>query len=441
MPFCDADRWAMAAPAATASAMASLGASYGVGLGGRSGASVVRVGWRGCEGAACVSSCVMYGRVRSGMSFCCGKVVCRSFLGRRSLGVLRGSSSALAGVRTRRLLLASRYLMYAVSVSTESSVAVKALDGGDGGDGSALPASSKPVMTMQTFDANAQENGSVGLNPSPLKPAPEPVARSNGSGSEVGNSVSLNPPPRPTPPPNEISNSKPQQIQGSGAENGLMLKSSSRPVLQLNRSSPIRPQQGESSAIPSSGQVLEDVEKLRPSEAGPGSRGAGRRPVLTTQPGAWKAGDKIRTKAERERDAALAAEAAAAVAAERRAELGNSSDAQTGTPESEIPQTRRPRTQLNTLVKPIVRPAPGAARNGPVLKNVGASGPKLRDVGTGPRSQPSGSSTPPPTRAGAAGPPKPFAKATVKVGIILAFVIFTPVHCCSGNRIWYQLQS
>ncbi|KAG0625920.1 hypothetical protein M758_2G088400 [Ceratodon purpureus] len=354
-------------------AMASLGASQVMEItatrGMCSGASVMRVGWRGD-----VSSCVMYGSVRSG----CGKLVCRSLLGRRTSG-------ALAGARVRRLLLASRHLTYAVSVSTESSVAVKALDGGDG-DGDALPSVSKPVMTLQ-----APESESVGLKGPPLKPAPKPVA---------------------------------QQFEGNskGEGNGAMsLKGPPRPVVRVNRSPVTRPQ-------PSLGEILENVEKLGPSEAGARGAGAGRgAPVrarpLTTQPGAWKAGDKIRTKAERERDAAVAAEAAAAAAAERRAQLGESSDAQASTSDSEILRTQRPRMQLNTLAKPVVRPAPVAERRGPVLKDVGASGPRLRDVGAGPilkdvgagpRSQSSRSPAPAPASAGPAGPPKPFAKSAIK---------------------------
>lgn len=400
---------------AAAPAMASLGASQV--MGGRQPragavAEPLRVAWKGRE----------YG---SGVGFSFGTVVCRGVLGRRNLVAargLRGCSSALAGARVRRLLLASRHLTYAVSVSTEStesSVAVKALDGDDGGS---PPVSSKPVMTLQAPEVNAPESDSVGLKPPPLKPAPKPVAR-----------------------PNEIAESKPQEFQGSGGENGAVsLKGPPRPVLRLNRSGPSRPQQGESPGIPSLGQILENVEKLGPREAGAGPRGAGRGSVrarpLTTQPGAWKAGDKIRTKAEREKEAAVAAEAAAAAAAaaaERRADVGDNDDAQASTSDSDIPRTQRPRTQLNTLAKPIVRPAPIAARKGPVLKDVGSSGPRLRDagagpilkdVGAGPRSQSSRSSTPPPAPAGPAGPPKPFAKAAIKVGIILAFVIFIPLY-------------
>jgi hypothetical protein len=90
--------------------------------------------------------------------------------------------------------------------------------------------------------------------------------------------------------------------------------------------------------------------------------------------------------------------------------------------------------QLNTTAKPVPRPAPAAARKGPVLKDVGSAGPRLRDagagpvlkdVGAGPRSQPARSSTPPPASAALAGPPKPFAKAAIKVGIALASVTFS----------------
>jgi hypothetical protein len=363
--FCEAGGREMAAPAATAPAMASLGASrvMGVGESGRGG------------GAARVSSCVMYGSVRR---VACGGV---------AVSRLRGCSVALAGAGARRLLLASRSLTHAVSVSSESSVAVKAADGGDV---DAPAVSSKPVMTLEAREVNGVESDSVGLKPPPLKPAPKPQPVQ-----------------------------EPQPIEDSGVK--------PRPVLLLNRSGPTRPQQVESSAARSLGEILENVEKLGPSEAG----GAPGRAPVRARPGAWKAGDKIRTKAERERDAAAAAEAAAA---ERRAQGGDGGDAQASTSDVEIVRTQRPRMQLNTTAKPVPRPAPAAARKGPVLKDVGSAGPRLRDagagpvlkdVGAGPRSQPARSSTPPPASAALAGPPKPFAKAAIKVGIALASVTFS----------------
>lgn len=320
-----------------------------------------------------------------------------------------GASSAL---RVRRLLLASPgRLTYSVAVST-SSVSVKAFDSGDSG----LPMSSKPVMTLQ--DARESE-----LKPPPLKPAPKPLSRPNGSGvvrpqqiaseGEDEDEVALKPPPRPVP---RIAN-----FNQLGSENDA-LKDSPRPVVRLNGSSSQgRSQQGSES--PSLGQVLDNVEKLGRSEgSAPPPRGGGRGPVRarTMQPGAWKAGDKLRTKAEREKDAA---DAAAAAAAERRAERTDNDDAQasTSSTDSEVLRTQRPRMQLNTLAKPTVAP-----RKVPVLKDMGSSGPKLRDVGAGPilkdvgagpRSQSSRSSAPSPValNAGPAGPPKPFSKPAIKV--------------------------
>jgi hypothetical protein len=198
--FCEAGGREMAAPAATAPAMASLGASrvMGVGESGRGG------------GAARVSSCVMYGSVR--------RVACGGLAGSR----LRGCSVALAGAGARRLLLASRSLTHAVSVSSESSVAVKAADGGDV---DAPAVSSKPVMTLEAREVNGVESDSVGLKPPPLKPAPKPQPVQ-----------------------------EPQPIEDSGVK--------PRPVLLLNRSGPTRPQQVESSAARSLGEILENVEKL-----------------------------------------------------------------------------------------------------------------------------------------------------------------------------------
>lgn len=319
---------------------------------------------------ASTSCCVMHGRL----------VVSRR-LPFRNLG-LRGGSSVLVGARVRRLLLAPRY---AVSVSTESttSVAVKALSEGE-----------SLTKTLQP-----PEDDSVGLKPPPVKPAPKPVSPVNGKQleNEEDEDVALKPPPQPNSlgRPNAISN-------GSRAQ---------------------------SSDGPSLGQILENVEKLGPSEAGP-PRGGSRPPVRAraSQPGAWKAGDKLRTKAEREADAAAAQ---AAAAAERQAQAGEA-QASTSSTDSEVLRTQRPRTQLNTLAKPVARPAPGATRKGLVLKDVGsagvskdrdASGPKLRDAGAGPvlkdvgaapRSQGSRSATPSPANVGPAGPPKPFAKAAVK---------------------------
>ena len=435
----------MAAPAAAAGpAMASLGASLGIASGG-SGLGLRR----GRQG------------LHSEVSFCCGRVVCRSLLGRRNLVALRGlrggslsssSSSALVGARVRRLMLASRHLTYAVSVSTESGVVVKAFDNGDG---EALPLSSKPVMTLESPDLKVPGSDSVGLKPQPLMPAPKPVSRSNGSGvgrpQAIGgsesddDSVALKPPPILAAQPSGIGNSQKQQSRDSEDDSdSVTLKGPPRPVLRLNRSGPARPQHTQGSERPSLGQILENVEKLGPSDAGPVPRGGGRGPVkarpLTTQPGAWRAGDKIRSKEERERDAAAAAEAAAAAAAaaaaERRAETADNGDAQasTSSTDSESSRTQRPRMQLNTLAKPMARPAPAPAvpRKGPVLKGVGSSGPVLRDVGAGPilkdvgaapRSQFSRSSSPAPKNAdiniGPAGPPKPFSKPAIKVNIVI----------------------
>ena len=87
---------------------------------------------------------------------------------------------------------------------------------------------------------------------------------------------------------------------------------------------------------------------------------------------------------------------------------------------SEVPHPREkglPATteEANTAgVAPDAPETPAAARKGPVLKDVGSAGPRLRDAGAGPWSQPARSSTPPPTSAVLAGPPKPFAEAVIK---------------------------
>lgn len=446
----------MAAPAATAGpAMASLGATLG-GIGASRATGGTSLGFSGLRGG-------VRGRegLHSELSFCYGRVCCRTLMiGRRNFVSGRGlrggsSSSGLIGARVRRLMMASRHLTYAVLVSTESSVLVKA------GESEALPSErNKPVMTLQSPDRKAAEYDAVGLKPPPLKPAPKPVSRSNGSGTARGeaiggedeDSVALKPPPRPAARPSGIGNSR--QSGGSGEESdSVTLKSPPRPALRRNNSSLARPQQSQGSESPSLGQILESVEKLGPGDAGPVPRGGGRGPVrarpLTTQPGAWRAGDKIRSKEERERDAAVAAESAAA---ERRLERADNGDAQasTSSTDSDIVRTQRPRMQLNTLAKPIARPAPAVPRKGPVLKDVGSSGTVLRDVGGGPilkdvgaapRSQSSGSSASAPRNAdinaGPAGPPKPFSKPAIKVNFVICdscyCVLSVGTSCCINS--------
>ncbi|XP_024390329.1 uncharacterized protein [Physcomitrium patens] len=421
----------MAAPAATAPApaMVSMGVSQVLGIGSGSARGVLRAGLLRREGSVHAPPCVMYG---------CGRVVCRSLLVRRNLVAARGlrgsSSSALVGAKVRRFLLASRHLTSAVSVSTESAVSVKAYDSGvDNEDRE----SSQSVTTLQS-----PENESIGLKPPSLKPAPKPVVRPNGISRSEQAIPPLKPPPSPASRPNGIRNDEQGGGLGAGNDDSMTLKTPPRPVLRLNRSSPARPQQSQEGEIPSLGQILENVEKLGSNEARPatsagaGGRGPVRARPVTTQPGAWRAGDKIRTKSERERDAAAAA---AAAAPERRTESANKDEEQETSisMDSEIPKTQRPRVQLNTLAKPTVRPPPAASQRGPVLKDVGASGPALRDasaaprkgpilkdvgsrgpilkdVGAAPRGQSSRVSTSPPANIGPSGPPKPFSKPAIK---------------------------
>jgi small GTP-binding protein len=346
----------------------------------------------------------------------------RSLLGR---GVKSSSSSSSGLSRGRRH---ATKCMYTAAALTEASVSTRPVDGG-GGDGEdaggPLPSlASKPVLTMQPPPRKSQD---ADIDTPPLKPAPRPVLNLRLKGS-----------------PSSSSSSVQQQQEAaatSGSANGSLNDAPGNSELKLGDNIPPTPPRAvpgknnvaaavaNSGAIDSLGQTLEKVEKLgagNRSEASRSSRqvgnGAERPRPQATQPGAWRAGDKLRSKAEREQ--ALLAEERPRVSGRSDAEASTSSSAPAnGAPTANRPLPLRPPPSLATQAKPILRPrAPSveaAAAIRPKSSPAGGDeavrkGPVLRDVGAGPRTASSARTSVNPATATAAAmavPAKAFTKA------------------------------
>jgi hypothetical protein len=358
------------------------------------------------------------------MNLCCGE-------GSENLLLLRVGSTTRQNVASAavfgkgRVVSSSTSRTFAVATSTESSVSVKPVEGGGdgvGGNGSSsagedeLPSlSNKPVLTMQPPVRKPPTAPAAGENPRdlqaapPLKPAPKPALRlrlreSSPAGGQaqgaVGRTVG-----RPFSPrlDGRRGEQEEQQEQRNGKA-GPSTSSATSPVQNLN-------------------QILQDVEKLG-SAGEDASRGPLRAtrnvPVQSTQPRAWKAGDKIRSKAEREKDEKEEREKAAAAYLESRSNTNaeeastsssssSSSPSATGYSPSSSSQIAKPQPpRLTTLAKPVLTPPPAVGAK-PIRK-----GPVLRDIGAAPKSaqsQQPRSVAASPSAAATTGPPKAFTKA------------------------------
>lgn len=357
------------------------------------------------------------------MNLCCGE-------GSENLLLLRVGSTTRQNVASAavfgkgRVVSSSTSRTFAVATSTESSVSVKPVEGGGdgvGGNGSSaagedeLPSlSNKPVLTMQPPVRKPPTAPAAGENPRdlqaapPLKPAPKPALRlrlreSSPAGGQaqgaVGRTVG-----RPFSPrlDGRRGEQEEQQEQRNG-EAGPSTSSATSPVQNLN-------------------QILQDVEKLG-SAGEDASRGPLRAtrnvPVQSTQPRAWKAGDKIRSKAEREKAEKEEREKAAAAYLESRSNSNaeeastssssSSSPSATGYSPSSSSQIAKPQPpRLTTLAKPVLTPPPAVGAK-PIRK-----GPVLRDIGAAPKSaqsQQPRSVAASPSAAATTGPPKAFTKA------------------------------
>jgi hypothetical protein len=347
----------------------------------------------------------------------------RSLLGR---GVRSSSSSSSGCSRGRRH---ATKCMYTAAALTEASVSTRPVDrgGGDGEDaGGPLPSlASKPVLTMQPPPRKSQD---ADIDTPPLKPAPRPVLNLRLKGS-----------------PSSSSSSVQQQQEAaatSGSANGSRNDAPGNSELKLGDNIPPPPPSravpgknnvaaavANSGAIDSLGQTLEKVEKLgagNRSEASRSSRqvgnGAERPRPQATQPGAWRAGDKLRSKAEREQ--ALLAEERPRVSGRSDAEASTSSSAPAnGAPTANRPLPLRPPPSLATQAKPILRPRASSVEAAAAIRPKSSSaggdevvrkGPVLRDVGAGPRTASSARTSVNPATATAAAmavPAKAFTKA------------------------------
>lgn len=356
------------------------------------------------------------------MNFCCGE-------GSENLLLLRVGSTTRQNVASAavfgkgRVVSSSTSRTFAVATSTESSVSVKPVEGGGdgvGGNGSGagedeLPSlSNKPVLTMQPPVRKPPTIPAAGENPRdsqaapPLKPAPKPALRlrlreSSPAGGQAQGAVgrTAGRPFSPRPDGRRVEQEE-QQEQRNG-EAGPSTSSATSPVQNLN-------------------QILQDVEKL-----GGAGEDAPRGPLRatrnvsaqSTQPRAWKAGDKIRSKAEREKDEKEEKERAAAAYLESRSNTNaeeastsssSSSPSATGySPSSSSSQIAKPQPpRLTTLAKPVLTPPPAVGAK-PIRK-----GPVLRDIGAAPKSaqsQQPRSVAASPSAAATTGPPKAFTKA------------------------------
>lgn len=348
------------------------------------------------------------------VNFCCGEVSDNLLLLR--VGSTTRQNIASAAVFGKgRVASSSTSRTFAVATSTESSVSVKPVEGGGdgvGGNGSGageddLPSlSNKPVLTMQppvrkppTAPAASENARDLQAAP-PLKPAPKPALRlrlreSSPAGGQAQGAVGQAAG-RPFSPRLDGGREEheEQQEQRNG-EAGPSTSSATSPVQNLN-------------------QILQDVEKL-----GGAGEDASRGPVRatrnvsaqSTQPRAWKAGDKIRSKAEREKDEKDEREKAAAAYLESRSNSNaedTSSSATSYSPSSSSQLAKPQAPRLTTLAKPVLTPPPAVGAK-PIRK-----GPVLRDIGAAPKSaqsQQPRSIAASPSAAATTGPPKAFTKA------------------------------
>lgn len=339
------------------------------------------------------------GVVRSSVSFPIVRVACKGLARRNVLG--RGLKCGVGGSRVQRRHAAK--CMYTAATSTDSSVSTKPVDGEDGGD--SLPSlSNKPMLTLRP---SAKKENDKDLSTPPLKPAPRPALRlppkeqgaRTGSDGEAG--------------VEESSNGSSNSVTRIGLRTGV-----SRPDANVTRS--------DSAAIQSLNQILESAEKLGAGETTIESRGklagsAAERPrPQPTQPGAWRAGDKLRSKAEREKEAALVEERSDIARSDT--EASTSSSSVSTSPSMNRTQVARsqPPPSLTTQAKPVLRPRaptseaavrPRAPPGGTMGDRVVRKGPVLRDIGAGPRSTSSRSSAAAPSAAAATAPAKAFTKA------------------------------
>ena len=355
------------------------------------------------------------------VNFCCGEGSENLLLLRVGSTTTRQNVASAAVFGKGRVVSSSTSRTFAVATSTESSVSVKPVEGGGdgvGGNGSGagegeLPSlSNKPVLTMQPTVRKPPTSPAASENPRdlqaapPLKPAPKPALRlrlreSSPAGGQAQGPVGRTAG-RPFSPrlDGRRGEQEEQQEQRNG-QAGPSTSSANSPVQNLN-------------------QILQDVEKL-----GGAGEDASRGPLRatrnvspqSTQPRAWKAGDKIRSKAEREKAEKEEREKAAAAYLESRSnsnaeEASTSSSSSSPSPSatgyspSQIAKPQPPR--LTTLAKPVLTPPPAVGAK-PIRK-----GPVLRDIGAAPKSaqsQQPRSVAASPSAAATTGPPKAFTKA------------------------------